>query len=78
MSISEIKTNIIKKLNSIEDEGMLSDVYKLLQMEPEIENIYEVTEEENEGLNIAFKDVEADEVYSSLAVNELLEKWLKK
>jgi hypothetical protein len=78
MSIAEIKTNIIKKLNSIEDEGMLSDVYKLLQMEPEIENIYEVTEEENEGLNIAFKDVEADEVYSSLAVNELLEKWLKK
>ncbi|MEO5910740.1 MAG: hypothetical protein ABIP95_07615 [Pelobium sp.] len=78
MSTAELRNQIIHKLNTIEDEAMLSDIYKLIEMESEIETVYQLSIEEKEAVEMAFQDIDEGKAYSSLAADALLKKWLKK
>jgi hypothetical protein len=78
MSTAELRNQIIHKLNTIDDEAMLSDIYKLVQMEASIETVYQLSDEEKEAVEMAFHDIYAGKTYSSSAADELLNKWLKK
>lgn len=78
MSTAELKKQIIEKLNAINDENMLNDIYKLMLMESEMVTVYQLTNDEKEAVEIAFQDIDAGKTYSSAEANELLKKWLAK
>jgi hypothetical protein len=78
MSTAELKNQIINKLNHITDEGMLTDIYRLIQMESEMEAVYQLSNDEKDAVEFAFQDIDAGKTYSSSSANQLLKEWLKK
>lgn len=78
MSKAELRHQIIEKLHGIEDENLLLDIYKLIQMDSAIHEVYQISEDEKEALEMALKDIDAGKTYSSSAADEQLKKWLKK
>ena len=78
MSTAELKNQIINKLNQINDEALLSDISRLIQMESEIETVYNLSDDEKEAVELAFQDIDAGKIYSSSSANQLLKQWLKK
>ena len=78
MSTAELKNQIINKRNQINDEALLSDISRLIQMESEIEAVYNLSDDEKEAVELAFKDIDAGKIYSSSSANQLLKQWLKK
>ena len=78
MSTAELKNQIINKLNQINDEALLSDISRLIQMESKIEAVYNLSDDEKEAVELAFQDIDAGKIYSSSSANQLLKQWLKK
>lgn len=78
MSTAELKNQIINKRNQINDEALLSDISRLIQMESEIEAVYNLSDDEKEAVELAFQDIDAGKIYSSSSANQLLKQWLKK
>lgn len=78
MSTAELKNQIINKLNQINDEALLNDISRLIQMESEVEAVYKLSDDEKEAVELAFQDIDAGKTYSSSSANQLLKEWLKK
>lgn len=78
MSATELKIQIINKITTIEDELILEEIYKLVDIESGMDSIYRLTGDERSAINIGLKDIEENRVYSSEAANEMIAEWLKK
>jgi predicted transcriptional regulator len=78
MSAAELKLEIINKVSSINDELILEEIYKLVNLESEIDAIYRVTEHEREAIEVGLKDVNEGRVYSPESAESLINSWLKK
>jgi len=78
MSTAELKNQIINKLNYINDESILSDIIRLIQIESEMKAVYQLSNDEKEAIELAFEDIDAGKTYSSSSANQLLKEWLKK
>jgi hypothetical protein len=78
MSVTELKLRIISKITTIEDELILEEIFKLVNMESEMDSIYRLTDPERKGVEIGFKDVKEGRVYSSEAADNMIKEWLKK
>nr|MBC7613991.1 hypothetical protein [Pseudopedobacter sp.] len=76
MSTAELKNQIIEKLNNINDETMLNDIYKLIQMESEIATVYQLSNDEKKAVEMTFHDIDAGKTYSSTEANELMKSGL--
>jgi hypothetical protein len=78
MSESELKIQIISKITSISDREKLVEINKLIELESELDNVYELTFEEKTAIEKGQKDVEEGRVYSSEDANKMLRQWLEK
>ncbi|MBU0697095.1 MAG: hypothetical protein KKE39_11330 [Bacteroidetes bacterium] len=72
MSTAELKNQIIEKLEHINDETILNDIYKLIQLESEIATVYQLSNDENEAVEMAFQDIDAGKTYSSTEANSTM------
>ncbi len=50
MSATELKLKIINKVTSIKDELILKEIYKLVNLESDMEVVYALTEAEKKAL----------------------------
>ncbi len=78
MSTSELKSQIISKINTIEDEAILVEIYKLVDLESEMDADYRLTVEERNAIDIGLKDIQRNKVYSSETADNMIREWLKK
>ncbi|HEY5824759.1 MAG TPA: hypothetical protein VIT44_10360 [Cyclobacteriaceae bacterium] len=78
MSVPELKEKIINQLSKIEDELVLEEIYKSIQIETEADKLYVLSEKEKTAVEAGLKDIEAGKLYSSQEANEMIEKWLRK
>ena len=78
MSTAELKNLIINKLSQINDEALLNDISRLIQMESDIKAVYKLSNDEKDAVELAFQDVDAGKTYSSSSANQFLKEWLKK
>jgi len=78
MSVIELRKEIINKLNKIEDEGILKEIYDLIALESETEPLYKLTNQERHAIEEGLKDMEEGRVVSSEKAIDLIQEWLKK
>jgi hypothetical protein len=62
MSASELKLHIISKVASITDEFILEEIYRLVNMESDMDAVYRLTKEEREAIDVGLKDVKEGSV----------------
>lgn len=78
MSSTELKLQIISKITSITDELILEEIYKLVNLESEMDSVYRLTDAERSAIAQGLKDVKEGRVYSSEAAENMIKGWLEK
>lgn len=78
MSSTELKLQIISKITSITDELILEEIYRLVNLESEMDSVYRLTDAERSAIVDGLKDVNEGRVYSSEAAENMIKEWLKK
>ena len=78
MSSTELKLQIINKVSAIKDELILEEIYKLVNLESEMDSVYRLTDAERNAINIGLTDAKEERVYSSQAAENMITEWLKK
>jgi hypothetical protein len=78
MSATELKVQIINKITTIEDELILEEIFKLVDIESGMDSFYRLTPDERTAVNIGLKDVKENRVYSSEAADNMISEWLRK
>lgn len=78
MSVSELKLQIINKISSIEDELILEEIFKLVNLESRMDSVYRLTVEERKAIEVGLDDTTQDRVYSSEVAEKMIQEWLKK
>ena len=78
MSATELKLHIINKVTSITDELILEEIYKLVNLESEMDSVYILTDAERNATSVGLKDVKEGRVYSSEAAENMIKEWLGK
>lgn len=78
MSSTELKLQIISKITSITDELVLEEIYRLVNIESEMDSLYRLTYAERSAIAEGLKDVKEGRVYSSEAAENMIKEWLEK
>ena len=77
MSATELKLQIINKITTIEDELILEEICKLVDLESGMDSIYRLTVDERKAIDIGLKDIKENRVYSSEAADNMIKEWLR-
>lgn len=78
MSTTDLKLQIINKITSIKDELILEEIYKLVNLEADLDRVYTLTDVEKKAIDIGLKDLKEGRVYSSEVAESRMKEWLKK
>jgi hypothetical protein len=78
MSVTELKLRIINKITTIEDELILEEIFRLVDLESEMDSVYRLTGDERKAVNKGLEDIKESRVYSSEAADNMIKEWLKK
>ncbi|MBY0434724.1 MAG: hypothetical protein K2U26_11495 [Cyclobacteriaceae bacterium] len=78
MSTTELKLEIINRIATIEDEMVLEEIYKLVDLESRTDTVYKLTDEERTAITIGLNDIKDGRVYSSEAAEHMIKEWLKR
>lgn len=78
MSATELKLQIINKIKTIEDELILEEIFKLVDIEAQMDSVYRLTDDERKAINVGLKDLQEGRVHSSEEANNIIKEWLNK
>jgi hypothetical protein len=78
MSVTELKLQIINKITTIQDELILEEIYKLVDLESGMDSVYRLTVDERKAIDVGLKDIKENRVYSSEAADNMIKEWLRK
>ena len=78
MSTAELKLRIINKVSSINDELILQEIYRLINIESDMDSIYKLSEEEKKAVEMGLKDLKEGRVYTSEQADNMIKEWLRK
>jgi hypothetical protein len=78
MSTTGLKLEIINKITSITDTEILSEIYRLVNLESNMDTSYKLSEEEKKAIELGLKDVKEGRFYSNEQADNLIQEWLKK
>lgn len=75
MTTIELKKKLIKRINNIEDELLLEEISRLLDVEKDESDIYYFTKEEREAVEEARKQYARGEYKNNEEANKLFDEW---
>ena len=78
MSATDLKLRIINKITTIEDELILEEIYKLVDIESGMDSVYRLTVDERKAIDIGLKDIKENRVYSSEVADNMIKEGLRK
>jgi hypothetical protein len=78
MSKTALKTALISRIEAMEDEGVLEEVYRVLGINSgNIENVV-LTSYQQSAIDAGLNDIELGNTLTDDAANREIEQWLKK
>ena len=78
MSTTELKNKLIEKIKSTNDEELLREASRLLEIQlNEIEQPYQLSKEMNEAVNEARNQIKNGEFLDHDSANQEIDKWLE-
>jgi predicted transcriptional regulator len=78
MTATKLREKIYEELQKVTDEQLLQEVYSILNLNSEAEEIHKVNEAERKAIDDGLGDIETGKVYTSQKTDELIQSWLKK
>lgn len=78
MSTAELKLQIIEKVSSINDESILEEIYRLVDIESGMDSIYQLSDQERKAIEVGLNDIKEGKIYTSGQADNLIKEWLKK
>ncbi len=75
MTTVELKKKLINRINKIEDELLLQDMSRLIDIEEDESDIYYFTKEEKDAVEEARKQYARGEYLSNEEANKLFDEW---
>jgi len=77
MSATEFKVQIINKITAIQDELIIKEIYKFINIESEMDSICRLTPDERKAIDTRLNDIKENRVYSSGVADNMIKEWLK-
>lgn len=74
----DIKERIIERINDINDPQLLAEILQAIELEKDIEQFHQLTNEEKVAIDEGIEDAESGNLYSNREAGQLFKKWLKK
>ncbi|MBL0145486.1 MAG: hypothetical protein IPP48_06725 [Chitinophagaceae bacterium] len=78
MSTIEMKKELIEKIQSTNDEGLLEEVYRLLEINNEEIDTIILSDYQKAKIDAGINDMQAGNFLSNEDANKEIEEWLKK
>ena len=78
MSTLELKRQLIDKIESIEDDNILAEIYRLLEISQADSEVFELTPAMRLALDEGLDDVEHGRIISNEQANKEIDEWLSK
>ena len=78
MSSAELKKRLIDKIQKTDNENLLEEAFRLLQMESEDIEIYKLSDEQKSAVNEAREQIKRGEFFTDEEANKDVDEWLNK
>ncbi len=78
MSIIEMKKELIEKIQSTNDDAVLEEVYRLLEINLDEDDVIEFTEEQKAMIDIGLKDIKEGNFLTHEQATKEIDEWLGK
>jgi hypothetical protein len=78
MLTQQMKKELIDKINSTEDENILEEVYRILEMGTKEAEMIVLSEEQKNAIDRGIEDFEEGKYLSNEDANHEIDQWLKK
>ena len=78
MSTKELRKQIIDKIESINDDNVLAEFYRVLEMSESDEEVFQLTPAMIASINEGLEDIKHGRVISNEEANKEIEEWLSK
>ena len=75
MATADLKTDLINRINNLEDDSIIEQIQRLLDFEFE-ESIYELSEEQTQRIMEAREEYSAGKILSEKKANSEIEIWM--
>lgn len=72
-----VKQKIIDRVNSIEDETVLNEIYNLISTENDFDKVYEFSSNELKQVNEAIDDADNGRYFTQKESEKLIAKWFQ-
>jgi predicted transcriptional regulator len=74
----ELKEKLIAKISSTEDSELLSEISRLIDLEEQMEDVYQLSPEETNAVNEGLDQIKNGLYFSHEESNKRADEWLKK
>ena len=78
MSNAELKKRLIDKIQKTDNENLLEEAFRLLQLESEDIEVYKLSDEQKSAVNEAREQIKRGEFLTDDEVNKDVDEWLNK
>jgi hypothetical protein len=78
MAVIELKNQVKKRIESVNDEYLLEEILNLIDFESEKEEIYIIPSDHQKELEISLEQMKNGDTISNEDVNDKVQKWLSK
>ena len=78
MAVIELKNQVKKRIESVNDEYLLEEILNLIDFESEKEEIYIIPSDHQKELEISIEQMKNGDTISNEDVNAKVQKWLSK
>lgn len=78
MSSAELKKRLIDKIQKTDNENLLEEAFRLLQLESEDIEVYKLSDEQKSAVNEAREQIKQGEFLTDDEANKDIDEWLNK
>lgn len=78
MTTKELRNKVIGKINQIDDEEILSEIYRMLDDANHEEEIFQLSEDHKKAIEEGKSQIERGEFLTNKKVHQEIGKWLNK
>ena len=78
MSTIELKKRLIDKIQKTDNENLLGEAYRLLELETEDIEVYKLTDDQRKAINEARQQIKDGQFLTDEQANKEIDEWLNK
>ncbi|HEY5750876.1 MAG TPA: hypothetical protein VIU12_32660 [Chryseolinea sp.] len=78
MSTTELKKQLVDKIQKTDNENLLEEAYRLLELETQDIEVYKLTDDQRKAIDEARQQIKKGEFLTDEQANKEIDEWLTK